>query len=70
MTPIPYQRQLKVRETYHTYQLTQAVKERTPIGEIHLKGHWLLRAGFAIDQAVTVKVMPGCLVVTAASGND
>jgi hypothetical protein len=59
------QRQLKVRETFHSYQLNQNTLERTPIGEIHLKGHWLIQAGFDIDTPVTVRVMEGCLVVTA-----
>ena len=63
---IPHpQRQLKARETCHTYQLSQKTKDRTPIGEMHLKGHWLIQAGFAIDQAMTVTVTPGCLVLTA-----
>ncbi len=56
------QRRLKVREGYHSYQLSQ--HQRTPIGEIQLKGHWLIQAGFAIDTPVTVRVMEGCLVVT------
>ena len=38
------QRRLKVRETYHSYQLRQNYNDRTPIGEIHLKGHWLIEA--------------------------
>ncbi len=62
----PYkQRQLKVRETYHTYQLKQSCKDRTPIGEIHLKGNWLVKAGFAIDTPVTVEVKKGRIIVTS-----
>lgn len=60
-----HQRQLKVREAYHSYQLQQSCRDRTPIGEIHLKGHWLIKAGFEIDTPVRVRVMAGCLVVTA-----
>lgn len=60
-----HQRQLKVREAYHSYQLQQNCRDRTPIGEIHLKGHWLIQAGFEIDTPVRVRVMTGCLVVTA-----
>ncbi len=45
-------RQLKVREAYHTYQLKQNYYQRTPVGEIHLKGHWLIQAGFEIDSPV------------------
>ena len=55
-------RQLKVREAYHSYQLSQ--NQRTPVGEIHLKGHWLIQAGFEIDTPVKVRVMEGCLVLT------
>ena len=39
--------------------------DRTSVGEIHLKGHWLIEAGFSIDAPVKVRVMQGCLVVTA-----
>lgn len=60
-----HQRQLKVRGAYHSYQLQQNCRDRTPIGEIHLKGHWLIQAGFEIDTPVRVRVMAGCLVVTA-----
>ena len=61
------QRQIKVREGYHSYQLSQ--HQRTPIGEIKLKGHWLIQAGFAIDTPVTVRVMEGCLVLTVEQSN-
>jgi hypothetical protein len=60
-----YQRRLKVREAYHSYQLSQDYKQRTVIGEIHLKGHWLIQAGFEIDSPVKVRIMQGCLVLTA-----
>ena len=58
----PNQRRLKVREAYHSYQLSQ--RQRTPVGEIHLKGHWLIQAGFDIDTPVTVYVENGKLIVT------
>jgi toxic protein SymE len=57
-----HQRRLKVREAYHSYQLNQ--NQRTPVGEIHLKGNWLIQAGFVIDTPVKVRVMEGCLVLT------
>lgn len=63
--PLHKQRKLKVRETYHSYQLHQGYKDRTPVGEIHLKGNWLIQAGFTIDTPVVVEVKNGCLVVTA-----
>ena len=62
--PKAHQRQLKVREAYHSYQLNQNTLERTPIGKIHLQGHWLIQAGFEINSPVKVRVMEGCLVLT------
>ena len=62
-----HQRQLKVREAYHSYQLQQNCNDRTPVGEIHLKGNWLIQAGFEIDTPVKIRVMDGCLVLTAES---
>ena len=62
--PFSQQRQLKVREAYHTYQLQQNRNDRTSVGEIHLKGHWLIQAGFDINTPVTIRVMDGCLVLT------
>ncbi len=58
------ERQLKVRQSYYEYQLKHYQQDRTPIGQIELKGHWLIQAGFEIDRAVKVRVMPGCLVLT------
>jgi toxic protein SymE len=55
-------RRLKVKAGYHGYQLAQA--KRTAIGQIELKGQWLIKAGFGIDQPVTVREMDKCLVVT------
>lgn len=66
-------RQLKVREGYHSYQLNQRTPLRTPlrtpVGQIELKGHWLIQAGFNINSAVTVRVMEGCLVLTCAAAD-
>ena len=58
------QRQLTVKRGYYAYQGKHDYKEQTEIAEILLKGHWLARAGFQAGQAVTVRVMHGCLVVT------
>jgi len=41
--------------------------QRTAIGQIDLKGHWLIQVGFTIDTPVTVRVMEGCLLLTADS---
>lgn len=59
------ERQLKIREAYHSYQPSQNCHQRTPISEIHLKGHWLIQARFEIDSPVKVRVMEGCLVLTS-----
>ncbi|WP_425428402.1 SymE family type I addiction module toxin [Agarilytica rhodophyticola] len=54
-----------MKETYQCYQLSQRCHQRTLIGEIHLKGHWLTKARFEIDSPVKVRVMEGCLVLTS-----
>jgi toxic protein SymE len=36
-----------------------------PVPWIHLKGHWLNQAGFEISTPVKIRVMHGCLVLTA-----
>jgi len=66
--PVCHTRQLKVTAGFHEYQLKQAPQERTTIGQILLKGSWLVKAGFSVDSPVKVRVMEGCLVVTAESG--
>ncbi len=57
-------RRLKVREGLRDYQQNQNPEQRTRVGLIELKGHWLVQAGFEVDQAVTVRVMDKCLVLT------
>jgi toxic protein SymE len=32
---------------------------------LQLKGYWLAQAGFTVDSPVTIRVMRGCLVLTA-----
>ena len=44
--PVCHTRQLKVTAGFHEYQLKQTPQERTTIGQILLKGHWLVKAGF------------------------
>uniref|UniRef100_UPI00144454A6 SymE family type I addiction module toxin n=1 Tax=Erwinia amylovora TaxID=552 RepID=UPI00144454A6 len=36
-----------------------------PLPAITLKGHWLEQAGFATGVPLEVKVLPGCLILTA-----
>ena len=56
-------RQLKVRESYHDYQLQQS-SIREPVPWVQLKGYWLKQAGFNVNTPVKVRVMKGCLVIT------
>lgn len=60
-------RQLKVSRAYASYRLKKhtAFNGQRPIPWLQLKGQWLNQAGFAIDTRVTVRVMEGCLVLTA-----
>ena len=45
--------------------LLYLVKKRTIKKARYGKGHWPIQAGFDIDTPVKVRVMEGCLVVTA-----
>ena len=60
-------RQIKVTKTYYDYRLKEQPNSSgsRPIPWLQLKGHWLQQAGFEIDTPVTVRVMDGCLVLTA-----
>ena len=59
------QRQLTVRESYYEYQSKQHPKQRVTIGQILLKGHWLIQAGFSVNSPVTIQIEQGRLVLTA-----
>jgi len=60
------QRRIKVNRAYYLYRLKddQSGAGR-PIPWIQLKGFWLRQAGFEINTPVKVRVMEGCLVITA-----
>lgn len=68
--PVCHTRQLKVTAGSYDYQLSQPMPERTAIGQILLKGQWLVKAGFPVDNPVKVRVMEGCLVLTAEPPMD
>lgn len=36
-----------------------------PVPAVTLKGHWLAEAGFTTGTPLDVRVMPGCLILTA-----
>ncbi len=61
----PTQRQLKVRESRYDYQANQQPNQRTEIGEILIKGKWLIEAGFSVHAKVTIQIEDGRLVLTA-----
>ncbi|PUB82672.1 MAG: hypothetical protein DBP02_14270 [gamma proteobacterium symbiont of Ctena orbiculata] len=65
------QRYIKVNQIPYLYPLKDdPVGAGRPVPWIQMKGHWLDQAGFAIDTPVTVRVMEGCLVLTAETSTD
>lgn len=52
------------RMVYDYHRKTQYPPQAT-VPWLQLKGHWLEQAGFTIDSSVTIRVMRGCLVLTA-----
>ena len=58
------ERQLTVRESYYEYQSKQDPNQRVTIGQILLKGHWLIQAGFSVNSPVTIHIEHGKLVLT------
>lgn len=64
-------RQLKVNQiAYMHKRKDDPAGGGRPVPWIQLKGQWLLRAGFAIDQPITVRVMERCLVVTVREEDE
>lgn len=60
------QRYIKVNQIHYMRKLKDdPVGAGRPVPWIQMKGHWLDQAGFSIDTPVTVRVMDGCLVLTA-----
>ncbi|ODB85662.1 hypothetical protein A3194_12575 [Candidatus Thiodiazotropha endoloripes] len=65
------QRYIKVNQIPYLYQLKDdPVVAGRPVPWIQMKGHWLDQAGFSIDTPITVRVMEGCLVLTAEASTD
>ena len=61
------QRHIKVNTTHYQYRTQQqsAYSGSRAVPSIQMKGHWLDQAGFSINTPVTIRVMEGCLVLTA-----
>ena len=61
------ERYLKVRETHYEYHTKEQHRNSgcRPVPILQMKGHWLKKAGFDINTPIKVRVMEGCLVLTA-----
>ncbi len=66
--PVCHTRRIKMGQMFYDYRRKDRSQARVPW--LQLKGHWLDKAGFAIDVPVTVRVMEGCLVLTAQEHAD
>ncbi len=64
--PIRQERHIKVNQIHYMRKLKDdPVGAGRPVPWIQLKGQWLNQAGFKINTPVKIRVMPGCLVLTA-----
>lgn len=61
---------MKIGRMFYDYKRKTMNGSQAEMPWLQLKGLWLRRAGFGIDTAVTVRVMDGCLVVTAEPGME
>ena len=66
--PVCHVRRIKMGQTLYEYRRKDQSQARVPW--LQLKGHWLERAGFEIGAPISVRVMEGCLVLTAESTDD
>ena len=64
-TPAPAN---KKQDRFLTVTLYPEPQPRGPW--LRIRGRWLERAGFTDQTRVRVRVMDGCLVITADTGND
>ena len=65
---IRHERNIKVYRSHYEYRASPNARRypaSRPIPWIQLKGLWLEQAGFDIDTPVRIRVMEGCLVLTA-----
>ena len=60
--PVCHTQHIKTGRMIYDYRRKDRSQATMPW--LQLKGHWLDKAGFAIDVPVTVRVMEGCLVLT------
>ena len=59
----PQTRRYKVRGVYWRYQLSTPWYSREHIGEIQLKGKWIIAAGFEINSYVAVTISQGRIII-------
>ncbi|SDS29736.1 type I toxin-antitoxin system SymE family toxin [Pseudomonas sp. R4-83] len=64
-TPIT-ERRLKIAADFYPVHIKdQPHSPAKPVPWIRLRGLWLRQAGFEVNENVKVRVMKGCLVITA-----
>ena len=64
--PAMTERRLKIAADYYPANNRQNGYARSkPVPWIRLKGLWLQQAGFEINEKIRIRVMKGCLVITA-----
>jgi toxic protein SymE len=63
---IRQERHIKVNQIHYMRKLKDdPAGAGRPVPWIQLKGYWLQQAGFVINTPVKIRVMHGCLVLTA-----
>jgi len=60
------ERRIKVNQQHYMTPLKDnPTGAGRPVPWIQMRGHWLQQSGFEIDTPVKIRVMDGCLVLTA-----
>ena len=63
-------RRYKVKHSEWEYQLDEPWYRRDCVGEIQLKGKWLVSAGFDVGSYVTVAISQGQLIIRPEKEED
>ncbi len=63
----PTHKKIKVTKTYYPHLPSDQSHQKFDrvIPQIYMKGFWLEAAGFTINTPIKVRIMSGCLVLTA-----
>ncbi|WP_084128005.1 SymE family type I addiction module toxin [Cellvibrio mixtus] len=64
-TPPCHIRKIKTGKVIYDYRRKHQYPQQATVPWLQLKGDWLQQAGFGINAPVTIRVMHGCLVLTA-----